>query len=172
MPMKVLDNQEEKTKEFLCKIGEIVVTLNHLEEMVCFYIWELVSASGNTQGVGRRITVNLELIEKIDLLRSLIIERQGEEKAKVFKSIYKNIIKCGEIRNDIAHSQWFIQYGNIKENIPPRTEKINMQKLIKNSKPTDFSKLVEIVDLEQLNQGAVLINKTAEDLAQFMFDRD
>jgi len=38
MPAKIIDNQDPKTKEYLTKIGEVVVLLNHLEGVVDFWI--------------------------------------------------------------------------------------------------------------------------------------
>ena len=127
MPAKIIDSQDPKTKEYLTKIGEVVVLLNHLESMVDFWIWELISAGGNAstkQQIGRRITAILNFEKKVQLLRSLIVERYGKEKAKEFKEVATSIMKCCEVRNDVSHSQWFIQYGNIKERIPPTTQSL------------------------------------------------
>lgn len=109
MPAKILDNQDPKTKEYLAKIGEVVVLLNHLEAMVEFWIWELINAHGDSQQIGRRVTSPLDFEQKVQLLRSLIVERYGEEKARKFKETMKLLMKCCETRNDIVHSQWFIQ---------------------------------------------------------------
>jgi hypothetical protein len=86
--MKVLDNNDPITLNYLSKIGEVIVTLNYLESLVELAIWEMLGEIGKTadlQGVGRRITYSLEFVQKVDLLRSLIVEIYGEERAKNFK---------------------------------------------------------------------------------------
>ena len=146
--MQVLDENDPKTKDFLVKIGETVVVFNHLESMVEFNIWELIAASGNAhvrQSIGKRITTTLEYMQKVDLLRSLIVERFGEEKDKLFKEVYTTLQECSEIRNDIAHSLWYIQYGNLEEGIELDTAKINIKKAFEKGKFEDFSKVYETI---------------------------
>jgi hypothetical protein len=170
MPAKILDNQDPETKEYLAKIGEIVVLLNHLEAMVDFWIWELINADGNAgvkQQIGRRITSPLNFEQKVQLLRSLIVERYGEEKVREFKETMKLLMKCCETRNDIAHSQWFIQYGNKKEGIPSTTHKINIPKAMRPQQSFDFSKAIKDVDLSELDQSVTEINLAIEKLTIF-----
>ena len=170
MPAKIINNQDPKTKEYLTKIGEVVVLLNHLESWVDFWIWELINANGNAsikQQIGRRITSPLDFKQKVQLLMSLFVERCGEVKAKEFKEVAKSIKKCCDIRNDLAHSQWFIQYGNIKEGISPTTQKINISKFLKSTKPFNFSKAIKDVELSELDQYAIQANLVIEKLTNF-----
>ena len=170
MSAKIIDNQDPKTKEYLTKIGEVVVLFNHLEDTVDFWIWELINAGGNAnikQQIGRRITSPLDFEKKVQLLRSLVVERYGEEKAKEFKEVANSIMECCERRNDVSHSQWFIQYGNIKEGIPPTTHKINISKSLKPTKPFNFSKAIKDVELSELDQYATHTNLMIEEVYKF-----
>ena len=151
-----------KTKEFLAKIGEIIVLLNHLESMVEFFTWELIGSKGNAhdvQNMGRRITLPLDYKGKIDLARSLVIERYGVEKEKkIFKSVYTKLQNCGEFRNDIAHSLWFIEYGTSKEDLA--THKLNWTKAYKKGKAFDFSNAYKDVSLEDLTEISKTLSST------------
>ena len=170
MPAKIINNQNPKTKEYLTKIGEVIVLLNHLESMIDFWIWELINAGGNAsmkQQIGRRITSPLNFEKKVKLLRSLVVERYGEEKAKEFKEVANSIMECCEIRNDVSHSQWFIQYGNIKEGIPPTTHKINISKSLKPTKPFNFSKAIKDIELSELDQYTIQTNLVIEKVCKF-----
>ncbi len=170
MPAKILDNQDPKTKEYLAKIGEVVVLLNHLEAMVEFWIWELIGAEGNAgvkQQIGRRITSPLGFEKKVQLLRSLVVERCGKKRAREFEEILELLMKCCKARNDIVHSQWFIQYGNEKEGIPSTTHKINIPKVLKPQRSFNFSKAIKDVDLSELDQSVSEINIAIEKLMRF-----
>lgn len=159
MEAKVLEPKTGKTRDYLVKIGEIVVLLNHLEQVIEFFTWELINASGNAQEIGRRITTPLDYVEKVDLMRSAIVGRFGEEKAKEFLPVYRELIACGEIRNDIAHSQWFIEYGNKKEGVLPHTKKINWKKAYKRGKNFNFSEAIKDIKLDELNSYSRKISK-------------
>lgn len=129
--MKILDFNDPNTKEFLQKIGQVIVEVNHIESLVELLIWSLIftnrNKEDNAQGIGRRITVNLSFMEKADLLRSLVVERKGEDFAKEFtERVYKKLQAIAQKRDDIAHSLWFIQYGESKAELA--TEKINFKK--------------------------------------------
>lgn len=163
---KVLNSHSPKTKDYLAKIGEIIVLLNHLELTVEFFVWELISASGNTQAIGRRITTPLEYMEKVNLMRSLLVERVGEEKAGEFTPIYSELRACAEIRNDLAHSQWFIEYGNGKDKTS--THKINWLKAYERGKAFDFSKALQNIDLAKLASDTKRLSKTISLVAEFM----
>jgi len=67
MPAKIIDNQDPKTKEYLAKIGEVVILFNHLEDIVDFWIWELINAGGTAsvkQQIVRQITSPLNFEKK------------------------------------------------------------------------------------------------------------
>ncbi len=154
MSAQILDSTNPKVKEYLAKIGEIIVTFNFLESQMDFYIQELVkpvhSHAGLSQRVGKRITTMLEFSQKTDLLLSLIIERSGKDEGTRFKSIYNALGKMAEKRNDVAHSQWFLEYGNIQEGVQPSTHKINEQKGIKFNKEANFEQAIKEVTIEEL----------------------
>jgi hypothetical protein len=172
MTARILDNKDPKIREYLAKIGEVIVLLNHVEASIDFLIWELIGANGNAhdvQNVGRRVTLLLEYMQKVDLVRALIIERHGEEKGKEFVSLYKKLQTCGEIRNDIAHSQWFIQYGNLAENIPMSTTKINIKKAFERGKLMDFSNARKEVLLDELEGYVSQMNEIISELFGFFF---
>ena len=105
--------------------------------------------------------------KKVQLLRSLVVERYGKQKAKEFKEVANSIMECCERRNDVSHSQWFIQYGNIKEGIPLTTHKINMPKSLKPTKPFNFSKEIKDVELSELDQYAIQTNLVIEEVYKF-----
>ena len=71
----------------MLSIGEVIISLNDLESSIDFWIWELLGTNGtpsDKQVIGRLVTNKLDFIGKADLLRSLIVHRSGEDKAKIF----------------------------------------------------------------------------------------
>ena len=78
----MIDNSEQKTNNYLAKIGKIIILFSQLEQTVEFFLWELIDAKGDSQNIGRRITTHLDFVEIIDLMRSIIVERYGEKKQK------------------------------------------------------------------------------------------
>lgn len=160
--MKIIDSTDPKTQEYLQKIGRVIVELNFIENFVELLIWQLIGAKevsnvNDEQAVGRRITVNLSFIEKADLLRSLVVERKGEEFTKEFTDdIYKKLQVLSEKRNDVAHSTWLIQYGSNKE--AAITHKINYGKAFVRGKPYDFDKAKSNISLEEFDQYLELID--------------
>lgn len=164
--MKIFNTKDPKTIDYLVKIGQVVVAFNFVEQLVELLIWELINAKDDVQGVGRRITNRLEFQEKADLLRSLIVERVVEERAKEFtESIYKDLCKCGEARNDIAHSLWFIQYGANKDN--PETYKVNFRDAFERGKKFDFSKAKKNIDVTELEDSIGLMDKVSLNIIEF-----
>lgn len=163
------NTKDSTTKEYLSKIGEIVVSLSSLEHMMEFWIWELISAAGTArdiQWVGRRITTPLEYMQKLDLLRSMLVERLGEEVAKKFMPAYKLLQKCAEDRNDIAHSVWFIQYGTTPEKLS--TLKVNDSKAFQRGKKLDFTRAHQEIKLEDLEKISQRINQAHDELIKFV----
>jgi len=172
MAAKILDNTDTTTKEYLAKIGEVVVLLNHLESNIDFWIWELIGAKENAhdhQNIGRRITLQLEYMQKVDLLRALIVERHGEEKGRELRPLYTKLQTCGQVRNDIAHSEWFIQYGNLAEGVPLSTTKINIQKAYERGKLMNFSNARKEVLLGELEGYVTQTNEIISELHEFFF---
>lgn len=163
--MKIIDPSDPTTKEYLARIGEIIVELNFLENWLEFFSWELIQAKGNLQKIGRRITYNLTFIQKLDLLRSLLVERTGEGNAEEFRPLYKKIKECEEIRNDIAHSLWFIQYGNSKEDL--NTTKINVSYAFERGRSFDFSKTKKTVPLSELEESGKKIADTSDEVFKY-----
>ncbi len=171
MNAKVLSPEIGKTKAYLEKIGKIIVLFGHLEMIVDFFIWELINAGNTTrevQSIGRRITTPLDYKSKINLVRSIIVERLGEDKAKEFTPIYTELLNCAEIRNDIAHSQWFIEYGNKEEKVKPETQKVNWQKAYQKGKGFDFSGANKDVSLKELDEYTKKLSKTTSTFAMFV----
>jgi len=167
--MKIIDKSDPKTREYLEKIGEVVVMLSHLEAMMEFIMWEFIGAKGNAsdrQTIGRQITHKLEFMEKADLLRALIIERYGEKKGKEFTSnIYTSLQRCCEARNDIAHSLWFIRYGVDKNSL--QTEKINIPNAFERGKKFNFSKARKSVELKELENAIKLMDDMSLKVIEF-----
>lgn len=167
------DFNDTKAKEYLASIGAVVVLLGHLEYLIEFIIWDLVNPQADDskvrQLIAERITVGLEYMEKLKLLRSLTVERKGDKKAKEFIGIYKKCIAVCEIRNDIAHSMWIIEYGNIKEGESPSTTKTNMKKAFPNGKQLDLSAAYKKVDLDEIKSYMEQINQTISELFSFFF---
>lgn len=160
--MAILIEKDKKTQEYLAKIGNIIVSLNQLESLIDLLIWELISPNGNAnnkQRIGRLITLNLEFMQKADLLRALIVERYGEEKGKSFtENVYKILQKCVEVRNDIAHSHWFIQYGE-SESSDLETVKINAKNAFQRGKKLDLSKARKSIKIEELNEYIAMLDE-------------
>ncbi len=168
--MKILDLNDSNTKEFLQKIGQVIVEVNHIESLVELLIWPLIDAKGNkdgsAQGIGRRITVNLSFMEKADLLRSLVVERKGEEFAKKFtERVYKKLQTVAEKRDDVAHSLWFIQYGESKEDLA--TEKINFTKAYKRGEEFKMDAAQSKVALSELEDILKLIHQAGAEIIHY-----
>src|SRR3954464_4613155 len=107
-----IDYSNPEVKEYLSKIGEIVVRLSGLEHQIEFWIWKLIDARGDhvtRQRVGSRTTTYITYEQKVQLLRGLILERCGEDTGRQFMPLREKLIKCCEDRNDVAHSQWLIR---------------------------------------------------------------
>lgn len=104
-------------------------------------------------------------MEKVELLRSILVERYGEEKAGDFKEIYDQLQECAELRNDIAHSQWFIQYGTNKDDTA--TTKINDTKAFARGKVFDFAKASNTVSVEVLEVNISKLQKAGAELNAF-----
>ena len=162
------NSTDPKTKDYLAKIGEVIVTLNGLERDISFWIWELLAASGTPaekQVIGRLVTNPLDFMGKINLLRSLIVHRLGEVKGKDFIKTYTLLQNCAEFRNDIAHSLWFIQYGSSPENL--ETEKINEVKAFQKGKRMDYSKAVEKINIEEFDNALLVMQDASKELLKF-----
>lgn len=167
--MKVIDKSDPKTKEFLEKIGEAIVMLSHLEAMIEFVVWELIGAKGDAgvkRTIGRHITYKLEFKQKADLLRALIVEKFGEGKGKEFTDkIYKDLQKCCEARNDIAHSLWFIQYGVDKNSLG--TVRINIQDAMERGERFNLSKARKSTELKELEDAIRLMDEMSLKVIRF-----
>jgi hypothetical protein len=160
---------DPNTKEFLAKIGEIIVSLNALENNVDFWIWELLSASGTPaekQVIGRLVTSPLDFMGKVNLLRSLVVHRLGEEKDNDFRNAYNLLKQSAETRNDVAHSMWFIQYGSSPDDLS--TEKINEIKAFQRGKKFDFTKAVATVKLTDFDKYLETIENAQRELFSFI----
>lgn len=165
--MKIVDPDNPESKEYLAKLGELVVVFNALELFTDTFIWELIDAKGSQQGIGRRITVNLEFQQKLDLLRSLLVERYGQEKAKRFTNTYSKLKQCAEKRNDTLHSLWFIHYGKTPDNL--ETRKINFQKAYERGKAFDFEKANKKVPLNELKDIIKDVESCSDELVKNVF---
>lgn len=171
MTAEVIGHKAPDTKEYLAKIGEIVVLLNHLEMLVSFFIWELIGAEGKaakSQNIGRRITNDMGFMKKADLARSLIVERYGEKVAIKYLPLYKDLKSCSKIRNDVAHSQWLLGFGSDGEFSP--NSKINWKNAYKKGKEADFKKAFEEVDLGRLNRDSKRITDTMTAVGKYFLD--
>ncbi len=171
MNATLLDTSDPKTKEFLSKIGEVVVLSRHLESIVEFFMGDLINPEGESivkQNVTNSIVKNMEFLEKLDLVRDLIVQRIGVESQKRFLPTYNLVKECIEGRNDVAHSQWFIQYGNIEEGIPPSTQKINVRRGYSRGHYFDFSKAIINVELSTLDDLVKKTNKAITDIVIYM----
>lgn len=165
--MKIVDPDNPESKEYLAKLGELVVVFNALELFTDIFIWELIGAKGEQQGIGRRITVNREFQEKLDLLRSLLVERYGQEKAKRFTNTYSKLKHSAENRNDTLHSLWFIHYGKTPDNL--ETRKINFQKAYERGKEFDFKRANKNVSLAELKDIIKGIESCSDELVGNVF---
>lgn len=171
MPAQVLDTSNTKVKEYLAKIGEVIVTFNFLESQVDFWIQHLLNPNhphaGYSQMLGKRVTVLLNFSQKAKLLLSLVIERNGNEKGVTFKKIYSRLESAAKNRNDIIHSLWFLEYGNAKEGTPPITQKINAQKSLKFNEEANFELANKTVTPQDLQQNIDEMLQLITDLVLF-----
>lgn len=158
----VLFNEvDPKTKEYLAKIGEIVVLLNSLESVVEFIIWKSITRD---QVIGRTLTRDLTYISKVRLLKTLLMQKLGENELDSIMPVLNRVTKSAHIRNDVVHSQWFIQYGNKKENIPLTTHKINSKDAF-NKGSFDFANSIKDISLKDLAEKCKFISQTISDLS-------
>lgn len=145
-------------------LGKLVENFNKLEMIVIFIIGgELKLDRGNDFRKLDLVVKDLTYQNKINLLRNLIVERDQRDN---FKDLYKKLKKCGEKRNELLHSQWFVNYGSDPTNIS--THRINRNKLIKLGKPTDYKKMsIQVEDeIDTLNK---LIDQTIKEMVMHLF---
>lgn len=167
MPLE-LDTQSPDTQRCLAKIGEIVIKLNMLEGRVEFWIWQLIAANGeglDKQTIGRIITTPLSYYQKVQLLKSLIMERSGVPLNKTLKTIINKVEQCGEQRNDAAHSLWLIGQGTQPDTI---ATKFNSGKGFKWGREKDWAKIIQEVRIEDLDGWIRILDEAADELMQVM----
>jgi len=170
MAVTILNNKDSKTKKYLAKIGEVIVYMNYLEFMLEFHIQDLIKPVGDmdeVQRVSARIIYPLSFNKKIELLSSLIMERCGQKEFRKFQELEKLLERCGQIRNGIVHSLWYIQYGNKERGIYSKTLRIHMREAVKRKKPFKFSEAVKYVKISELEEFVTEISSVIEKLMIF-----
>src|SRR3954454_17477914 len=111
MPVTI-NTSDPESQKYLMKIGEIMVKFSLLEQVIELWVWELIDANGlaaKKQSIGSSVTMHLEYDEKLELLRSLVIERGNHLfSATQFSPIINRLRDNDKNRTRITHSMWFL----------------------------------------------------------------
>ena len=87
-------------------IGYIVYDFNILEETLTDMICEMISEMWNDEGLV--ITQNMNFASKVALFDrySKWVQSGHEKKLPIHKSLVNNLIRCGQLRNIVVHSEY------------------------------------------------------------------
>jgi hypothetical protein len=95
------------TKNNLALIGAVTVHFTALEDWIAFMIgWQLVGNETGNEPIGRIVTAELSVRQKIDLLGSLLRQKFPDRNNSDFEQLKKDILKVVRNRNKVVHSLW------------------------------------------------------------------
>lgn len=103
---KLSDSDGLEIKKYTSRIGILITLLNYLDYHVQIFIetiLDLESDKSTTKPI-IALTRSFDFSRRINFLKSLIKSKHKQEIANYAK-LHDEIIKCSEIRNNIAHSQ-------------------------------------------------------------------
>lgn len=109
------ETRDLQTHELYASIGKFIVEFEH----ICFEMQKAILWMLRDQGLKNQQVVDILLAGyTADPLRTLLESLIGEltttndKERKIIKNIFSRIQKITEKRNDVAHSTWFIGWGN------------------------------------------------------------
>jgi hypothetical protein len=127
---KLSDSDGPEIKKYTSRIGILITLLNYLDYHVQTFIeaiLDLEEDKSTTQPI-IMLTRSFDFSRRINFLKSLIKSKHKQELTAYIK-LLDEIIKCSEIRNNIAHSQiyfWddpkgtYMMVSNMKKSeLPP-----------------------------------------------------
>lgn len=167
---KPYDLNNKTVKNYLIKIGEIIVIMGFLEAWIDFWIWELIGAKGgayDSQIIGKKTTSGMMYRRKVDLLL-LLVQSRYPTKVDSFKKLHNKLQTLGDKRNNFIHSQWFPMYGNKEEHIRRDTHIENLRYGVnKKDGSVDFSKSYSKLKLNDLTRLINNIRFVYNDVTKF-----
>ncbi|MEX2515195.1 MAG: hypothetical protein WD335_03630 [Candidatus Paceibacterota bacterium] len=168
------DDEKTEQEQIYESIGRFVVFFNKVEyaigDLICLYLF------GNTpdhQSVCHRITTKLTFKDKLDLLQELITERLGKKHANKFKEIYSLIYDEMEYRNEIIHSEWWINMKSEKTEVG-ETKILNLVKASRKNKRNalDWDKGFIGISTEEINSHSDNLEKLNFVIKAHVSDKD
>lgn len=103
---KLSDSDEPEIKKYTARIGILITLLNYLDyhlQITIQAILDLDNTKSTTPAI-ISLTRNFDFSKRLNFLKSLIKSKHQSEFSKYVK-LHDEIIKCSEIRNNLAHSQ-------------------------------------------------------------------
>lgn len=100
------DSDGPEIKKYTSRVGILITLLNYLDYHIQIFIeaiLDLESGKSTTQPI-TALTRSFDFSKRTNFLKSLIKSKHKQELANYTK-LHDEIIKCSEIRNNIAHSQ-------------------------------------------------------------------
>ena len=149
----IYDIKDPDTQEILTGIGQVVVMFNYLENEIVqhieYIIYGEIDWKTKLYDFTKYTVTGLEYIEKIDLLRSLIIEKYGEDKGSLYLPIYNLQKECAEKRNIFAHCfYWFDKEEENKTTF----QTFNRKKILIRGKKIDLRRGYSEIQIDDLNE--------------------
>lgn len=103
---KLSDSDGPEIKKYTSRIGTLITLLNYLDYHIQIFIEAILDLESD-KNTTRPITAlirSFDFSKRINFLKSLIKSKHKQELADYAK-LHDEIIKCSEIRNNMAHSQ-------------------------------------------------------------------
>lgn len=126
---KLSGSSEPEIKKYTLRIGILITSLNYLDFHIQSFIEAILGLENNIK-IGQPIvalTRSFDLSKRVFFLKSLIKSKHEQEYTEYIK-LHDRIIKCSEIRNNLAHSQvyfadndkgTYMMISSIRKELPP-----------------------------------------------------
>src|SRR5689334_5165157 len=103
---KLSDSDQSEIKEYALRIGMLITLLNYLDYHAQIFIEAMLDLEPNKSTTIPLIvlTRGFDFSRRIKFLKSLIKTKHAANFAE-YSKLQDEIIKCSELRNNIAHSQ-------------------------------------------------------------------
>jgi hypothetical protein len=140
---KLLDTGNENIKEYVQRVGEIILLISYLDRNIQMFIEAILNFRYEYKSkiTVTSLTRSFELSKRVDFLKVAIKEKHNN-KLNEYLKLHKEIIECNRIRNELAHSQVYFHVENDMSIMMIS----NLKKIEVNS-PKDFFKKVSIIEL-------------------------
>lgn len=103
---KLSDSDSPEIKKYTSRVGTMITLLNYLDYHIQIFIeaiLDLESDKSTTKPI-ILLTRSFDFSRRINFLKSLIKSKHAQE-LNTYTKLHEEIIKCSEIRNNIAHAQ-------------------------------------------------------------------